>query len=790
MASAGQQDRHNLGETSNAWECLNVWREIESTNCAWGCQQLVEDGLQCCWCDAQSGHKAHFRHELQGLQPYVSVNDYHEPPFPWMHDGGKFGIDLGVDHAFSILTSSRAGLSHEMMASNPGGYGHDGCGSAQNSQDTQLKGTPCAKLEGDRPAQDMASCETKDGEDPEGAEGTSSSKQMEARPFEESRSQVTGVGQAVSIVKSMGAEDVHDAARSGTHLRQHRGKKTAVSDTPADLEDKRAEDVDGAPWSGQNFRHHGGAWEETEGALCSTFSERPGLPGPADDRTLEAPSLLGGGKRGHASTMEDVLEDVEPTGDDHLTPGHLQDRMMILQQRAMEALQALPADCREDLGFGKVETRVWGLEALKHILKMRLALQSSLPLTRLVEHAPLIPPANELLAANLTLTIGNKGNRCYANTVLRLWCWTGAHHSNPKEFWGPSTNLCLQILQQDAIEDIFWASELQPALARLEHPQQQHDASEFLVHLWELWGQTGLQGNWHSLFGGREHEFDTIPLFIRMPVDAGEDVNFETLLSDWANEASGQCLGSEVEHIVFHVGRYSLDTAAKAWVKHHNRLYTPSSFRCPQKTSTGHARHSTFVLRGIIAHQGEQLTSGHYVAMLVAGDAVWTVDDGECPQVQQHVPEYIQRGAVMIWASKAEHSTFWTHSIGSFDPPPKRPRTGGEGIEVLYSNVTQWNRDAKNGCCSRTSSWPCWLRHMLLAPSCSQRPMRWPGADGRSLPWKPMKQGVVALVVGSFSAAGKVNLPTRFTTLTRLAMVSLPTLCSARTGKLSLSPSI
>ena len=49
----------------------------------------------------------------------------------------------------------------------------------------------------------------------------------------------------------------------------------------------------------------------------------------------------------------------------------------------------------------------------------------------------------------------------------------------------------------------------------------------------------------------------------------------------------------------------------------------------------------------------------------------------------------------MIWASKAEHSTFWTHSIGSFDPPPKRPRTGGEGIEVLYSNVTQWNRDAK-----------------------------------------------------------------------------------------------
>ena len=140
----------------------------------------------------------------------------------------------------------------------------------------------------------------------------------------------------------------------------------------------------------------------------------------------------------------------------------------------MEAIQALPAHCRQDYGFGNVETRIWGLEALKHVLRMRLALQCSMPLTRPVE----VPPANELLAANLTLNIGNKGYRCYANTVLRLWCWMGAHHPVPQEFWGPSTKLCLQ-LQQDVIEDIFWASELQPAIARLENPQNQHDASEF-----------------------------------------------------------------------------------------------------------------------------------------------------------------------------------------------------------------------------------------------------------------------------------------------------------------------
>lgn len=179
----------------------------------------------------------------------------------------------------------------------------------------------------------------------------------------------------------------------------------------------------------------GGHW-----APSSSCSERLGSPRPAVGQC----ALLGGGKRGLDFTSDEVLDAAHASGEEQLTPGLLQDRLVVLQQRAMEAIQALPAECRDDMGFGKVETRVWGLEALKHVLRMRLAFHSNLPLTRLVDSEPEVPPANELLAANLTLSIGNKGNRCYANTVLRMWCWIGAHHSSPKEFWGPSTKLCLQ----------------------------------------------------------------------------------------------------------------------------------------------------------------------------------------------------------------------------------------------------------------------------------------------------------------------------------------------------------
>lgn len=251
-------------------------------------------------------------------------------------------------------------------------------------------------------------------------------------------------------------------------------------------------------------------------------------------------------------------------------------------------------------------------------------------LCRPVEEEPSIPPAIELLAANLTLCIRNKGNRCYANSVLRMWCWMGAHHENPAAFWRPSTRLCVQLLQQDDIEDAFWASKLQPVIARMDNAQGQHDASEFLVLLWEHWGQTGLQGNLQSIFGGRLHDFDTIPMFVRMPPEAGQEVPFENLLSMWANEASGQCLGAEVQHVVFHIGRYSL--VDKIWTKHSHRLITPPMFTCPQMTLTGHAAPATFVLRGIIVHQGAELISGHYLTMLVEGEAVCVADDGECPK--------------------------------------------------------------------------------------------------------------------------------------------------------------
>ena len=106
-------------------------------------------------------------------------------------------------------------------------------------------------------------------------------------------------------------------------------------------------------------------------------------------------AFLGGGKMDNDDYF--ILGDEETMNAELTTPGLLQDRLIVLQEKAMAAIQALPAKCRDDHEYGMVETRVWGLEALKHILRMRLALQGSIQLTRPVTRSMIMPPANELL---------------------------------------------------------------------------------------------------------------------------------------------------------------------------------------------------------------------------------------------------------------------------------------------------------------------------------------------------------------------------------------------------------
>ena len=237
-------------------------------------------------------------------------------------------------------------------------------------------------------------------------------------------------GRIMSVGKGYGLENgediTHEEAVVGSQPEHNRLVGSDWKQVQVDTSDpKRTQDSSAAPHESTTTPS---SEEDAEGILGAPplwRTERLGQPRLAASGTLgcpqqhqqhadEAPPLgpscafLGGGKRGRddEAWLDEGDDMVEQT-----IPGRLQNRLLVLQERATEAIKALPVACREDWEYGMVETRVWGLEALRHVLRMRLDLQSTLMLCKPVGHEPENPPSVELLAATLTLNIHNKGNR-------------------------------------------------------------------------------------------------------------------------------------------------------------------------------------------------------------------------------------------------------------------------------------------------------------------------------------------------------------------------------------------
>lgn len=133
----------------------------------------------------------------------------------------------------------------------------------------------------------------------------------------------------------------------------------------------------------------------------------------------------------------------------------------------------------------------------------------------------------------------------------------------------------MQLLQQDDIEDVFGQRNFSLSLPSWRTRKGSMMLQNSSFYCGNCGGRHGSKVTGTRSLEGAPMIFDTIPLFIRMPLEAGEETQFEDLVAGWANEGHGQCLGCDVQHIVFHIGRYTLIN--KVWTKH----LTPSHVQVP-----------------------------------------------------------------------------------------------------------------------------------------------------------------------------------------------------------------
>ena len=102
----------------------------------------------------------------------------------------------------------------------------------------------------------------------------------------------------------------------------------------------------------------------------------------------------------------------------------------------------------------------------------------------------------------------------------------------------------------------------------------------------------------------------------------------------------------------------------------------------------------------------------------------------------------------LLWCGLPGLSNFWSTSIGHFEPPQKKARRPHQETEILYANITQWTRDAKE-----------WMTQQVMLVETHPQGQKWKehtmnsvGIGGSPLSWRPMKQDVVETVGGIFSA--------------------------------------
>lgn len=220
----------------------------------------------------------------------------------------------------------------------------------------------------------------------------------------------------------------------------------------------------------------------------------------------------------------------------------------------------------------------------------------------------------DCLLQNLTMTVGNPSARCYANAPWRAFTWTCALlQETSAQPWGT-----LQEAVQESL-DTAEPVDLQqlPGLQDLWHQHDlnvQGDASHFVNSLW-LQSQTRAFHYRRDQRSGYLVDHVQLPILVPYPDDWPEDVTFQDLISNWANQGVGQYLMDDKRVLICHVTR---NTCVDGTATKHNKPFNPcGNFKVPRSLD-GFARASTeFVLAVLICHRGPSHHTGLYFAILI-----------------------------------------------------------------------------------------------------------------------------------------------------------------------------
>ena len=302
------------------------------------------------------------------------------------------------------------------------------------------------------------------------------------------------------------------------------------------------------------------------------------------------------------------------------------------------------------------------------------------------------------------MVVGNPSLRCFANAPWRAFTWVCALlQETSTQPWGT-----LQEAVQESI-DTAESVDLQ-ALPGLRGLWKQHDlnvqgdANHFVNSLWLLSQSRAFHYRFAEIReGGYLTDHVQQPILVPYPDDWPDDVSFQQLINNWANQGMGQYLMDDKKILVCHVTR---NTCIEGVMTKHQKPFNPYGTFTMPRSLDGFSRTSTeFVPAVLICHRGQTHQEGHYFAILIYRDLMWLADDGKVPTHLPHLTPNLASQITQIWAVNIDCFKTPQQVLQGlppaeepdFDPPlhpspTKRARFEQDHNSLYFANVTNFGR--------------------------------------------------------------------------------------------------
>ena len=122
-----------------------------------------------------------------------------------------------------------------------------------------------------------------------------------------------------------------------------------------------------------------------------------------------------------------------------------------------------------------------------------------------------------------------------------------------------------------------------------------------------------------------------LPLIVDYPDEFLDEITWQELMNNWANQGLGQFLADDKTVLVAHINRAV--TYDGVLTKRKRALNPHGAFTVPRSLDGFSRASSEYMPIAYICHRGPTHESGHYFAILVYRDSMWIADDGGRPTV-------------------------------------------------------------------------------------------------------------------------------------------------------------